>query len=387
MLAVAIRIAQRMGIDDEATIGRYGVLEAEMRRRLWWSLATFDHRISRLAEHTSSVLNPMWDCRVPLNVNDSELREEMGEPPRAQRNATEAIFSVACGELGEFIRHSPSHLDFTNPALKPIAKALPGGGDPAGLLRRMEDDYLRFCDPRVPLHFLTIWMTRSHLCRSRLMHYYARHPRGFEGGDAEGDATERDGALLQVFHMLECDTNMSNSPLMTGFRWLLQLYFPFLAYIHIVRELRRRPLGEHARQGWEVMADNFEARFRSMRNPSGPHFAMFTNVVLQAWEVLEEALRAREEPVIAPRIVGLILEKLAVVDAHTGISEPPMAMPMGYGLDSYAGMSLGEFSDMPDMANMANMADMPAHGSLSSMAWMWWGVGHGGASWRGSQPG
>ncbi len=39
MLAVAIRIAKRMDIHDESSYTKYDALEAEMCRRLWWSLA------------------------------------------------------------------------------------------------------------------------------------------------------------------------------------------------------------------------------------------------------------------------------------------------------------------------------------------------------------
>lgn len=399
MLGVAIRIAQRMGLHDESVTGRCGVLEAEMRRRLWWSLVHFDHRISSLAEHPTTVLSPTWDCRVPLNINDSDLRSDMAdEPPKTQRGATEAIFAVVRAELGDFVRHSPSHLDFTNPALKPIARPLPGGDDPgAALSRTMEDEYLRFCDPGIPLHFLTIWTARSHVSRSRLIDYYARHPRRFEHphagrGAAEGDAAERDAVLLDVFRILEYDTKMCASPLTAGFQWLLQLHFPFPAYIHIVTELRRRPLGPHAQRGWEVMAGNFEARFRHLESSSMPSFVMFANVVLQAWDVLEEALGATGEPVTPPRIVEMIQDALAVAAQRDNkmdeVEQPsssggmmmPMPMPMGFGPVSYTGADPGVFPGV--FSGMADMYTQAPWGivnplSLASMASMCWGPGQG----------
>jgi hypothetical protein len=51
MLGVAIRIAQRMGIHSESALAKCTVFEAELRRRLWWSLVLFDTRISEMADH------------------------------------------------------------------------------------------------------------------------------------------------------------------------------------------------------------------------------------------------------------------------------------------------------------------------------------------------
>jgi hypothetical protein len=50
MLAAAIRIAQRMGLHNESTYTRYTAVEAEMRRRLWWSLVIFDHRMCEMSD-------------------------------------------------------------------------------------------------------------------------------------------------------------------------------------------------------------------------------------------------------------------------------------------------------------------------------------------------
>jgi hypothetical protein len=71
MLGVAMRIAQRMGKHSESACAKCAPLEAEMRRRLWWSLVLFDSRISEMANDRTTTLIPTWDCRIPLNVNDS----------------------------------------------------------------------------------------------------------------------------------------------------------------------------------------------------------------------------------------------------------------------------------------------------------------------------
>ena len=177
MLGVAIRIAERMGIHSESDLAKCTVLEAEMRRRLWWSLVLFDARISEMTNYKTTKLTPTWDCKIPLNVNDSDLRPEMKEPPEAVGKSTEAIFAVVRGELGEFVRNTMFYLDFTAPALKPIAKdvqngPIPEGGELVTLDKMIEDRYLKSCDPENPLHFMTIWTARAFLAKYRLMEHH-----------------------------------------------------------------------------------------------------------------------------------------------------------------------------------------------------------------------
>ena len=166
MLGVAVRIAQRMGIHSESALSKCTAFEAEMRRRLWWSPILFDTRIGQIANSRTVTLDPTWDCKIPLNVNDSDLRPEMKGPPAVQGKCTEALFVVVRSELGEYIRHTEFHLDFTCPALKPIAKHVQngfalGGGELIKLEEMIEDQYFKACDQKNPIHFMTIWTTRA----------------------------------------------------------------------------------------------------------------------------------------------------------------------------------------------------------------------------------
>jgi Fungal specific transcription factor domain len=99
MLDAAIRIAQRMGIHKESTYAKCTALEAEMRRRLWWLLIIFDHRIAEMSDQTITMLTPTWNCRTTLNVNDFDLRLEMKTPPEVHEKPTEALFAVVRSEL------------------------------------------------------------------------------------------------------------------------------------------------------------------------------------------------------------------------------------------------------------------------------------------------
>lgn len=93
-LGSAIRIAQRMGIHDESANIKFPALEAELRRRLWWSLILFDARISEMTEFKLGQLLPTWDCRVPLNANDHDFRVGMKTPPDVHGFTSEAMSTL-----------------------------------------------------------------------------------------------------------------------------------------------------------------------------------------------------------------------------------------------------------------------------------------------------
>lgn len=285
-----------------------------MRRRLWWALILFDTRISEIASSKTATLDPTWDCKIPLNVNDSDLRQGMKEPPAIQGISTEALFVVVRSELGEFIRHTEFHLNFTSPALKLIAKHVQNGSVSEGaelvnLEEMIEVRYLKFCDQENPIHFMTIWTTRGYLAKCRLLEHHSRYSNSSE---CQTEA-QRDTATSYALRMLECDTKLMTSPLTKGFLWLNYFNFPFPAYIQIAQDLRTRPYNEQSRHAWESMSDNYDAWFDSQFREDSPFFQNFTKIVLQAWEVYEAAFKQLGETLSLPKIVSSIRDTLAYV--------------------------------------------------------------------------
>ena len=346
-----------------------------MRRRLWWSLILFDSRIGEIANSKISTLDPTWDCKIPLNVNDSDLRPEMKVPPAIQGKSTDALFAVVRSELSEFIRHTMFHLDFTSPALKPIAKHFQNGlagedGELVKLEEMIEDQYLKYCDQENPIHFMTIWTTRAYLARCCLLEHHSR----YSSSSVRRTEAQRDAATSYALRMLECDTRIMTSTLTKGFLWLNHFHFPFPAYIQIAQDLRRRPTSEQAQKAWQVMSDSYEPWFDSQFRDNGPFFQMFTKIVLQAWEACEAASKRLGETLTPPRIVASLKHTLAqkarpapITDTEQpectlgmGIDESSIPMPIGFAdqslpysmgmQDDYAVMRPDIYSGLPGQA-------------------------------------
>jgi hypothetical protein len=286
----------------------------------------FDSRMGEKADHKDPVLAPTWDCKIPLNCNDSDLWPDMKElPPASRSRTTEALFTVLRSEVADHMRNTSWFLDFSNPCLKAIAKELPEGGNIDALWSRLERDYLRLCDAENRLHFVTYHMAKSHIFRSRLFEHFAQ----FLNTNGQQSEEERDRGMEIALDYLDCDTTLTSSPLCQGYRWYLQSHFPFAAYMHIIQDLRRRPLCRVAQRAWESMSANyrsrFEAYFHYLNNAhkiTTPLFIMFSRTVLTAWEALQKAT-TDPASLQTPKIVDDILKRhMAAMPIATAETSP-----------------------------------------------------------------
>ena len=386
-----------MGIQDESTYAKCSALEAEMRRRLWWSLVIFDNRVCEMSNNLkATMLVPTWDCKTPSNVNDFEIRPEMKTPPLIHHQPTEALFAVVRSELGDFIRHSDFHLDFTNPSLKALAKdalngPVPEGGKLIALERMMEEKYLRNCNTENPLHFMTTWTTRGYLAKNRLLEHYSRYSRP----SVQQTDAQRDAAISYALSMIECDTKLISSPLTKGYLWHAKSHFPFIAYIHVVQDLRKRPIQEYAEKAWEVMSEDYKVRFADEEPCDNPFFTLFARIVLQAWEAREAAFRHLDRPLEPPPIVADIKRKVMPLESNAqdmnmqqldgamGMNIDDFSMPMSmdfgsqglpYSIGSQAGPAPGGYPDpleQPPMDFDMNQLDWTTMGwnPMSARGW------------------
>lgn len=346
MFGVAVRIAYRMGIHSESACIKHPPFEAEMRRRLWWSMKLFDTRISELADYKTVALAPTWDCRIPLNVNDSDLRPEMTDLPSSQGTSSEVLFVVVRSEIGEFVGRSRGHLGF---ASLPVAKhdlqdqrSIHEDIELDTFERMVEERYLKFCNPENPLHYMTIWTMRTYLAKYRLLEHYLR----YSNSSTNLTDTQRDVALCHALSILSSDTKIINSPLSKGYLWLTRFYFPFPAYIHILQDLRRRPVCRYAEDAWQAMSENFDARVIIPLGQGGdnPFLNIFAKIVLPAWDA-RAAISGNSGELSVPRIVSFVKDIIAqrtqnVQRADNEQERPasgmsmdnlPMSTPVGFG--------------------------------------------------------
>lgn len=278
--------------------------------------------------HATSLL-PTWDCRIPLSVNDSDLREAMKEPPLAQVKLTDALFAVCRCELGDFVRHTNFHLGFYGPGLGRSATETKQGNEGAEMdifMKAIEDKYLKYCDPENALQFMTIWTTRGNVAKCRLVEHHFR----YSGSSLHQADAQREAVLTYALRMLECNTKLMTSPLIRGFIWMVHSYFPFIGYIQIIQHLKWRPMSARAPEAWEAMNNNYSALLEVL-SVSDRFFTMLTNMILQAWEAREMAYGQSKESLETPQLVSSIRQSQALqtLDANSYKADQQCAMEIG----------------------------------------------------------
>ncbi|KAK6005020.1 hypothetical protein QM012_007799 [Aureobasidium pullulans] len=294
LLGLTVRIAQRMGLDNESANAGCGPLEGEMRRRIWWALLLFDNRICEMGDYRAVTLTPSWNCKIPANLNDFDLQAGMKTLPPSHDRPTESTLAVLRYAVADLVRHSSFFLDFTNPSLKALAKPEDHGGNLATLQQRIENDYLRHLNPENPHQFLTLWLIRGHIARYQLFQHFAISPD-------KQTQQQRDASIAHALTMLDCHNKILHNPSTQRHTWFLYFHYPFPAYIHILQYLKREPLAEHAKMSWEIMSTSAKFRFAEREHTAIPFyktplFKVFTRIVVKAWEARVAALQKQGKP-------------------------------------------------------------------------------------------
>ena len=166
-----------------------------------------------------------------------------------------------------------------------------------------------------------------------------------------------------------------------------------------MQELIKKPTRPEAQQAWEVMSDNFEARFPGSNFVGKTVFKPFTKIILQAWEALEKVFEAPESsiqgPLVPPRIVSNLKRRMAEITgneqttsmeqqfnefSNSDVTDLLMSVPRGFGSpnplygmagpDSYAGIDPAPLANpsLPGQTPTISGVDMHQM-TWASMSW------------------
>ncbi|KAL8715737.1 MAG: hypothetical protein Q9220_000404 [cf. Caloplaca sp. 1 TL-2023] len=299
---IAVRLGQRVGLHRDGTLFGLPPFETEMRRRLWWQIIVLDSRVSELSGAGTSILNLYFDTNLPSNVNDSNLNSEMGETPMDHPGATDMTFCLSRYEIAHFMKRSNTvFFSFDGPWAK-------SDGEPATIMekdsaideleRRLEDKYLKHCDPQITLHFLTKIFSRTAVYRMRLV---AHHPRLYADKGASMPQEEKDLLCRLSLNMIENDNICHRNKSADRFAWFVNSHFQFPAFVYLISELRHRTRGELAERGWAAVNEGFQNRVKFIvERKQSPMFKATSALALKAWQAHDLDMRMHGEPAPEP---------------------------------------------------------------------------------------
>ncbi|KAK1996963.1 hypothetical protein LX36DRAFT_579387 [Colletotrichum falcatum] len=341
LVGIAVRIAQRMGLHRDAAAFGLSPYEVEQRRRLWWTIVGYDRRIGEMTGSTVTALSTAGDCKLPLNINDTDLHVNGKDAPTPHQGVTEMLFVLIRTELAMAINidsmRDPQRHGDKDGALGPTAPR-PGptvrmaGQDQSytldGFFAHIEGTYLKWCDPKIPLHFFTLTMTRQALCKMRVISFLVRMGNGEATTLADH---ERDTLFLEAIQMIEYDNIVQAADSLQGYKWYTYLHFPFPAYMFLVTELRHRLTGPMVERAWDAIAENHERRGLMSTLHSPMHIA-FGNLFIKAWDAHEAGQQQIGKPMQEPMWITRLRQRAekmgkkqrsgqAVADMGVGITQ------------------------------------------------------------------
>lgn len=314
LTGIAVRLAYRMGLHRDGAGFNLSPFETEERRRLWWNLVSFDRRIGEMTGSTITAISNGGDCRLPLNINDADLHLHAKDSPVAHVGATEMIFSLT---RLEFARAPGS--DKMKMVLSETSPQVPNVADHRmvnyieRLITHLEDTYLKHCDPKIPLHYFALTMTRASVSKLKVISGFYKIATT---APQPLSPVENETLFLESIKMIEYDSMIQANESLKGFKWFTLMHFPFPAYVALAKELRVRTSGELCERAWQAMIENHDRRGITKKMRSPMHLA-FTPLFLKAWNA-REAHEASQGRTLAPPVMITGMRQLA---ARLGMKE------------------------------------------------------------------
>lgn len=168
---------------------------------------------------------------------------------------------ISC-EIANFVRNAQFYLKFTLPSTKESksTKVAPSVDDLEALI---ENKYLKYCNPQIPLHLISSCMSRGFIGKWRVGEYLFNNANNLVSQPVE----YRDKIFFDAIQTIECDTAVYMTSITKGFLWFTKYHLPFPAYSYLIQELRRSTTGEYTERAWQAIALNFEERDMFSTNP------------------------------------------------------------------------------------------------------------------------
>jgi hypothetical protein len=307
---VAIRIAQRMGLDQDGVHLGLPAFETEIRRRIWWVLRLHDSRTAELCglakfrDMDTDAESTKW----PSNVNDDQLYPGMTSLPAETVGLTDSSFltlrfeftslivaSVArFRQSGKSARHWETHL--LSDDVASITKGFPK------LEERIETKYLRYCDPSQPLHLMVMIVGRYAMNVARFM---THHPRRWASIE-QTPVAERELVWTISVNLLEQYNMVRSNSQIEQFAWHAAYLMHWHSFIHLLDTLRVSPLVDDSDKVWKLIGTTYKNSPSMIFATKEPINAAVGNLCLKAYSAREIALQDRR--VSLPPVPDFILK-------------------------------------------------------------------------------
>ena len=308
LTGVALRMAEGMGLHRNGLFLHLPPFETEIRHRIWWQLKIFEGDSAELSgsgKFTISDSDPKA-TQPPSNINDNEFYPGISSLPVAKGRATDMVF---CALRYELRSYWTSNDRFKRLRLQDQStmQTIFGKTEAMNAVRErdeaideferlLEDKYVRYCDPSIPIQLMATVAARVAVSNSRLM---AHHPRTWVSQE-EIPESERQYVWnlslkgLRQFSMLHSNRELQR------FSWHAAFYFRWQPFINTLDILRVSPLIQEADQAWRLVDEVYETNPEFASNTKKALYVAVGNLCLKAYDAREAALAKQSRLIPTP---------------------------------------------------------------------------------------
>ncbi|GLA49688.1 hypothetical protein AnigIFM63604_005660 [Aspergillus niger] len=285
ILGLVIRKAQTIGLHRDGTSLGLSLYECEIRRRVWWYLVTLDMRVSELSGAANSIISQPWDTNFPTNINDQDLHPDIDFLTPATDGLTDMSFCLFQYEAvrpvrSAYLAASPEVMLRNSPRMLLSIEQI-------NVFRRtVEDRFLRFCDPVIPVHFMLNSFARLTLSK---MQAFVQEIRPKERKPQQSSRSDSGSKLNYGLRMLEYDQLLHSNPSVHGFRWFIYVQFPWGALIWLLQSMLTKDWGAREDNTWHHIETLYQ-RYPELYDEDRGLHRLVNTLVLRVWW-LRQALR------------------------------------------------------------------------------------------------
>ncbi|VTT56406.1 unnamed protein product [Fusarium fujikuroi] len=242
LTSLIFHIAQAMGLHRDGTTFGLKPFDIELRRRLWWHICLLDMRSSEFHGYEPIVRDDMFDTKLPLNINDSDITPHMTEPPREREGYTQTAFCL--------IRCEVMKAGWKVGYASPTPTAARGDGELVvqQLKSRLEEHYLCYCDESVPFMLFTSKVAQLIVARTGLIVDFPRKQR-----EAYTSTTIRDRLFSTSMEVLKLSSFILTNTSISKWTWHSKAHIQWHAAIFVLSEISSRPASAECDQAWEFI--------------------------------------------------------------------------------------------------------------------------------------
>ncbi|TFB01877.1 Transcription factor vrtR1 [Trichoderma ghanense] len=293
-VAVAMRIAHKLGLHRAAEDPRTPFFDQEMQVRLWWYVRGLNSRVRRGMGLLSTV-DDLGDTRLPMNVNDADLHPRMEKPPAVQHTAaTEMVYCLMKYDLWNFVRKSPTFSGGLHPREKAAQLITSTSTESMAKKRKvldevdrmLQENYLAHLDPSIPLHQLSAALAGLTVHNQRFLMFHPRHQP--EGGRYMSQA-DQDLVFESSVKLLDLNREVRSTSFSANLVDHMACRTQVDALVYMISELRQRTSGPLVETAWDLVEEVYGQQ--SLMPPCDDEFfAALADLTLHAWETRYNAL-------------------------------------------------------------------------------------------------